>query len=177
MTWNHEFGSLLDNPKENVWPYIRDFQLKCTWVMPSQRPDWNPTDLKQAVHARKPSSLAELKQRRRVSQQSSTDWLPVIAWLQWLGGASCYLVWRAITFSQRCKGGRIKWLLISVNLTASGPVQPIVLCSSAVLQILVLVHPPVQTDGTSVRYTDSFHTLFVSTDTTHTHTHNICLAP
>lgn len=65
MTWNHEFCSLPENPKENVWPYIRDFQLKCTWGMPSQRPDLNPTDLKQAVRARKPSSVAELKQNRK----------------------------------------------------------------------------------------------------------------
>ncbi|KAF7650410.1 hypothetical protein LDENG_00126420 [Lucifuga dentata] len=67
--------------KENVRPSVRDLKLKRTWVMQQdndpkhtrkstsecQSPDLNPIemlwhDLKQAVHARKPSNVAELKQ-------------------------------------------------------------------------------------------------------------------
>ncbi|KAF7650076.1 hypothetical protein LDENG_00131870 [Lucifuga dentata] len=67
--------------KENVRPSVRDLKLKRTWVMQQdndpkhtskstsecQSPDLNPIEmlwhnLKQAVHARKPSNVAELKQ-------------------------------------------------------------------------------------------------------------------
>ncbi len=143
---NHEFCTLSEILKENVWPSVCDLKLKRTWFMqqdndpkhtmkstsewlkknkikvlewPNQSTDLNPIkmlwhDLKQSIHARKPSNVAELKKnlQRRVVQNSSTAmWKTHCQLLQTLDCSCCCQGWhnqlldfsRAITFSHSAR--------------------------------------------------------------------------